>query len=184
MIVKRICLAFGVLSSACLLMGSSTCNPEETWEMMLDPEAAEKMMAEPEYVVTVHQIVKYPRAEMLEKAIPSYFGDSVIVNQNYYISSKEIEKIELLERKTDPGFYDLKLTFTSRGQKMWIGLSVNNRRNQLAFVIDGMHYRNFEPRLIMDDEDLTVIVDGPFDVATANALQKNSESNFKKLNKR
>ena len=66
---------------------------------------------------------------------------------------------------------------------MWIGLSVPNQRNQLAFVIDGMFYRSFQPRLIYDDVTDEIIIDGPFDKATALEIQNQSQKNHRKANR-
>ena len=49
-------------------------------------------------------------------------------------------------------------------------------------MIDGYFYRAFRPRLLMEENDLTVIIDGPFDQATAKSLEYHSEFNYIKLN--
>ena len=75
-----------------------------------------------------------------------------------------------------------KSDLTDRGHKLWINLSVQHKGQQLAFVIDGTVYRGFVPRQIADNA-LSVIVDGPFDQATAMALQNNAKYNYFKMRK-
>lgn len=181
--LKQIMAIFCVIFAGVLMMGASSCDPEDTFATLMDPDAAAEMAKPAEYVVSIHKIIRYPRSEMIELQIPSYFGDDIVVNRNYYLHSKEITKIDIVERKNEPGFYDVVLHLTNRGQKMWIGLSVANRNTPMAFVIDGNNYRNFIPKMIMNDAEMSVMIDGPFDQATALGLQKNSERNHKKINK-
>ena len=82
----------------------------------------------------------------------------------------------------EQGFYNLRFDFTERGRMLWINLSVQHKGTQLAFVIDGTVYRGFVPRQIPDDATW-VIVDGPFDQATAMALQNNAKYNYFKMRK-
>ena len=86
------------------------------------------------------------------------------------ISSKDIEEVKIEPRASDPDMYDLHLYLTERGRKMWIGLSVPNRNTELAFVVDGLMYRKFIPRMLYDDSTRDIIVDGPFDPATAQEI--------------
>ena len=66
----------------------------------LDEENAKrKIQNKPQYVLSVHQIVKNPRANMLEKKIPTFSGRTIWVNVNPFIHSRNIKKIELIERK-------------------------------------------------------------------------------------
>ena len=60
---------------------------------------------------------------------------------------------------------------------------MQHKGTQLAFVIDGTVYRGFVPRQLDNDEAMSVIVDGPFDQATAMALQNNAKYNYYKMRK-
>lgn len=181
MTIKQIYLSMGALCAAVMMMGAS-CDTEElnTW---FDPDAMAEAAKPPEYVVTIHEIIKYKRADMLEIDIPGYFQESICVNKNYFLHSKEITQIELVERKEDPGMYNLLVTLSERGQKMWIALSVPNQKRDIAFVVDGRYYKSFAPKLLKNDTDRTVTIEGPFDPATAMGLTNNAEKNYKKLNK-
>ena len=98
------------------------------------------------------------------------------------LDSSEIKNITYVPIPGDQGFYNLRFDLTDRGHKLWINLSVQHKGTQLAFVIDGTVYRGFVPRQIADDA-LSVIVDGPFDQATALALQNNAKYNYFKMRK-
>lgn len=173
---------FRILAAAAALVilacGFNKCSIEE-----LDPEYLEAVSQPVKAPVTVQSIVKNRQGEMIEKMIPTYTGKEVCVNSVPLINSKYIEKIEAVKRATDPNYYDLKLYFNDTGRKLWIALSNYNRTEKLAFVIDGRFYRGFVPRLLVDDQSMDVMIDGPFDQATALEVQNESIMNYKKLNR-
>lgn len=179
---------FGLGLVLCVLLcGASSCE-----KFMENPEKA--IFAEtdrtPRYVVTIHEIIKYRRAGELEQDIDSFFGGTVCVNRNYFLHSRDIQKIEPVPRPGNPDFFNLRITLSSRGQKIWSAMAVSRMENKkFCFVIDGMYYRSIIPTMVTDPvqsdlmgEVLTVEVDGPFDPATAKGLQVNSERNFKIFN--
>lgn len=184
MMIKKIAMMLGVICAAVLMTGASSCLDEDGESFFGDDSAISDESKPLEYVVSVHKIIRYPRADsMIEIEVPSYSGQSIAINKGYYLNSKEIEKIEVNELKTDPGFYSITLHLTSRGVKQWIGLSVEHRRQKVALIIDGICYREFTPNLMRDSDTSTIVIEGPFDPATADGLKKNSERNYKKLNK-
>ena len=178
---KRAVMPAVAVCAAVLVMGVDQCDPDEMSEKM--DELMQVETEAPKGAVSIHEIVKYPHADETEQKIPSYFGSDITIRRLPLLFYKEIEQITAVPRSTEPGFYDLKLKMTTRGRKMWIGLSVPNQRTPLAFVIDGMYYRSFKPRMIYDDVSVEVIVDGPFDQATALEVQNNSAKNYRKSNK-
>lgn len=178
---KKAVMPVAAVCTAVLVMGVEQCDPEEMDEKM--NEMLQVETEPPKGAVSIHEIVKYPRADETEQKIPSYFGTDVTIRRLPLLFYKEIEAATAIPRTGDPNFYDLKLKLTSRGRKMWIGLSVPNQRTPLAFVIDGMYYRSFKPRMIYDDSSDEVIVDGPFDQATALEIQNNAAKNYRKSNK-
>ena len=99
------------------------------------------------------------------------------------LDSSEVKYIQPVPIPGDQGFYNLRLDLTERGRKLWINLSVQHKGTELAFVIDGTVYRGFVPRMLDDDADMDVIVDGPFDQATALSLQNTAKFNYFKLRK-
>lgn len=170
--------------AAIFLMGASSCE-----EALANPDKFfnEEVDQTPSYVVSIHDMIKYQRGDMMEKELESFSGGTVCVNKNSYLHSRDIMKIGMVQRKSNPEFFDLIITLTDRGQKIWSALSVNMRAkgssSELAFVIDGMYYRSFKPELLTDNETIIVTVEGPFDPATAKGLVKNSERNYKIFNK-
>ena len=178
---KRMIMPAAAVCAAILCMGTEKCDPEEANDKL--DELLQVETEPPKGAISIHEIVKYPRADETEQKIPSYFGGDVTIRRLPLLFYKEVESITAIQRASEPGFYDLKLKMTSRGRKMWIGLSVPNQRTPLAFVVDGMYYRSFKPRMIYDDTTDEVIVDGPFDQATALEIQNNSSKNHRKANK-
>lgn len=168
--------------AAVFLMGASSCQ-----EMLANPDKfiVEETDKTPNYVLSFHDIVKYRRGELIEKEIDAFSGGTICINKNAYLHSREIMRIGMVQRKTDPEFYDLVVTLSERGQKIWSALSVTLRSKgqaELALVIDGMYYRSFKPELITDNETMIVTIEGPFDPATASGIVKNAERNYKIFN--
>lgn len=185
--MKKISLLSLTAVVCTLLCGASSCekfleNPEKVLLAGTDRT--------PRYVVTIHEVIKYRRAGELEQEIDSFFGGTVCVNKNYFLHSRDIQKIELVPRAGNPEFFNLKITLSSRGQKIWSAMAVSRMENKrFCFVIDGMFYRNIVPMVLTDPvsndmlgEVLTVMIDGPFDPATGKGLQINSERNYKIFN--
>lgn len=168
--------------AAVLCCGAESCD-EDSIDTLLDPEQWGSSMQEPKGVVSIHSVIRYRRGDSMEKMLPSYFGDDVCVAPLQLLDSGNIKEIQAIPIPDDPGFYNLKLKLSDRGRKLWIGLSVPNKGTQLAFVIDGMVYRGFVPRLLYNDTTDEVIVDGPFDQATAMELQNQSKRNYKRMEK-
>ena len=184
---KRIFLPMSVLCCAFLCMGVEQCavlTEEEDAPDWLQPLIEEADTTPPKAVVSIHSIVKYPRGESsIERKIMSYTGEECYINTLPLLSSKEIKQIRIQPRSGEPDMYDLYLTLTDRGRKMWIGLSVANKGNQLAFVIDGMLYRKFVPRMLYDDVVQEIMIDGPFDPATALEVRNNAQKTHRKMNR-
>lgn len=164
------------------LMGSegTGCQFLDDPEAFLDGESS----IEPKYVLSVHEIIKYPRGSDFEQDVDSFFGKSVCVNRNYFLHSKDVAKIDAVKRLDNPDFYDLRLTLTPKGVKMWSAFAVLTRvdRKEMAFLIDGIYYRTFKPAILLDPEANVVTVEGPFDPATVSGLLKHAKTNFRKWN--
>lgn len=178
--IKFLAAGMAMLSLAILLTGASSCE-----RFLEDPEKfiAAETDKTPHYVVTIHEIIAYPRGNMLELNVDSFFGGSVCVNRNHFLHSRDIQKIEMTPRPGNPDFFDLKITLSQRGRKLWSALAVVRAENkQTAFLIDGMYYRSIEPVMITDPETAVVLLEGPFDPATAKGLTANAERNYRIFN--
>ncbi len=177
-IVRLVLFAFLGL----FLMGSegTGCQFLDDPEAFLDGESS----IEPKYVLSVHEIVKYPRGSDFEREVDSFFGKKICVNSNYFLHSKDISEIEAVKRLDNPDFYNLRLTLSPRGVKMWSAFAVLTRvdRKELALLIDGIYYRSFSPAVLLDPEANVVTLEGPFDPATASGLLKHAKTNYRKWN--
>jgi len=180
--LRRLLAPAALLCSALFCCGYHSCDQEEV-RLYFDPDTWEEMQLPPKNVVSLHEVIRTRRGDSVERTVASYFGDDVTIHAMQLIDSSEIKYITPIPIPGDQGFYNLKLDLTERGRKLWINLSVQFKGTQLAFVIDGTVYRGIVPRLLEDDEATSVIIDGPFDQATALALQNNSKYNYFKMRK-
>ena len=180
--MKTIASIFGLLAVAVLLSGASSCE-----EFMENPDKAFEDAADqtPRFVVTIHDVIKYKRAELVEKDVDCFFGGTICVNKNPFIHSRDIQKVEMIPRPGNPDFFDLKLTLTTRGKMLWSALAVARaEKKKLGILIDGMYYREVHPPMLTDVEVETVMLEGPFDPANAKGIVTNAERNYKIFNPR
>ena len=162
-------LAFTVFNGGCKL--------ENRWKKWTGN------MDKPEYVITINKIVKYPQAKDIEQQIATFSGRTVWINIQSYIHSNAIKEIELVPRNGSQNFFDLKLFMNRKGRMRWMQLSAGFKNEPLAFVIDGTFYRSFIPKPMVgdydaDDNSTYVIIEGPFDKGTAEALKEWAPKNF------
>jgi hypothetical protein len=141
---------------------------------------------EPQYVVSIHKVVEYPRAKKIEKEVSSFTGGKKIwINVNPNIHSKQLEEIQPQEIPDKPGYFDLKAKLDKHGKVMWTGLCQEAKIDPFGVLIDGVYYRSFATPVQPDDSDTIewVVIKGPFDAATAKAVEKYSKKNFKYFTK-
>lgn len=200
--MKKIILTL-CLSSLFLLQGCKVL------EDMKQEELKKKIKSGPNFTISIHQIVKYPRAEKLEREVQAFSGRKLWINTNPFLHSRNIKRIELVERdnlnlvpkKTEwgeqnkkqkikkkrnpkePKFYDLKLYFTRRGSLAWMQLSAAYRHDKLALLIDGVFYRTFTPNKMYTQDDEYAILEGPIDETCAFLIKDHSKKNYKHFNK-
>ncbi len=139
----------------------------------------EEEFTKPKYVITINELVKYPRAQMIEKEVPTCDGRSIWVNMNHFLSSKSIQAIEPVPNKASPGYYDLKLKLDRHGALSWMNLSVQFNYKPLALLIDGMYFRSIVIKQETTQEDTDVILEGPFDKLLTDKLVKFAPLNYK-----
>ena len=144
---------------------------------------------DPEYVISVHRIVRYRRGEELEREIDTFSGTRVCVNVNPFLHSRNIKKVDLGVRDGDPGFYDLVLHLDKRGQMLWSSVAIQYRGEKMGLIVDGVFYRAFMPKIPNPNDidektgSVTVILEGPVDQATAHSISKFSEKNYRHFNR-
>ncbi len=164
-----------VLAFAIMLPGCETIKDAMTDDRMKEEN-------QPKYVISTHQLVKYPRANKLEIKVPAYDGRSVWIVKTPFIHSRHIEEVQMVPRANEPNFYDLKLKLTRRGRLIWMQMSVQFRHEDLALLIDGMFYRVFRPGKITTEEDTWVLLEGPVDYSSAQGAVKNAKKNYEFFN--
>ena len=164
----------------CCGAGAQSCSPDQI-DKAFDPENLDMSDRPLEGVIEIQEIIKLRRGTDKEIMAPTMFGDDICVNKAILLDSADVKKIKAIPIEKQPPYYSLELKLTDRGRRHWIGLSLPNRGSHVAFIIDGIVYRTFVPRLLYDDVTDSVIVDGPFDPTTAKKLEDNSARNYFRL---
>ncbi|MDD5596433.1 MAG: hypothetical protein PHV82_00725, partial [Victivallaceae bacterium] len=141
-------------------------------------QEAMKPKEQTSYVLSLHQIIQYPRSKELEKKITSFDGREYWINTNQFFHSRNIEKVELIQSKERKGFYDLSLKLDHNGILKWIQLSMHFRGEKLALLIDGNFYKLYVPDQLANEEDEWVLLKGPVYKVTAKGLQKFAHKNY------
>ena len=162
-------------------IGAQGCTADDI-DRALDPESFDVSDRPLEGVIEIQEIITLRRGTSKEIMAPTMFGDDICVNKTILLDSADVRKIKAIPIKKQPPYCSLELKLTDRGRRHWIGLSLPNKSTHVAFIIDGIVYRTFVPRLLYDDVTDSIIVDGPFDPATAKFLESNSARNHFRLN--
>ncbi|HBC86196.1 MAG TPA: hypothetical protein DCZ94_04495 [Lentisphaeria bacterium] len=137
---------------------------------------------EPVYVLTLNDIVKYPRAQSIEKEVPTYAGRTIWINTNAYLHSRNIMDIEMIPSAQKKGFYDLQVKLDYHGKLAWLQLSVSHAYGEVGLLVDGVFYRAITPDRIASEYEDTVIIRGQFDPVTAKSLKDNAKLNYRIFN--
>jgi len=135
------------------------------------------------YRLSVHEIVKYPRAKKLERALPMVGSDDKVwVNMNSFIDSRRIKNIKLLDVEGQPGMKNFSLELDERGIFQWLQLSNSFIGTRLALVCDGKVLKLFTINERSTEESKTVTLEGPFDFVNAGLVKKYAKHNYKFYN--
>ncbi len=173
--INRLAASALCAASAIFLCGASSCK-----SLMSSSEKEEDKP--PKWVISINEVVKHPRgADGVEKQVPAFDGRPVWVNNNHYLGSKAIEKVELVPIPDKPEYFNLKLTLDRHGTLNWIALSGQFANNKdLAVLIDGMYYRSLTmKRFDGESEPKEVTIEGPFDVFVAKKIVEYAPRNYK-----
>ncbi len=146
----------------------------ETLEDILKPSKKK----DTRYVLSLHQVIKYPRAKNLEREISTFDGRTFWINTNQFFHSRHIEKVKLIPRKGQKDFYDIALKLDANGIVKWVQLSMQFRNSKLALLIDGHFYEFYVPDQLVDENDEWVLLTGPFDKVTAGGIKKYARKNY------
>jgi hypothetical protein len=143
---------------------------------MLEDSMQEKKKTR--YVLSFHQVIKYPRSKDLEKKVTSFDGKEYWINTNQFFHSRHIEKIELIPSKEKEGYYDLSLKLDYSGTVKWVQLSMHFQHKKLALLVDGYFYKLYTPDRLAHEDDKWVVLTGPFDRVTAGGVKKYARKNY------
>ena len=144
-----------LFSSLVSLLFMSGCEILE--ESMKDEEKQK-----PKYILSLHEIIKYPRSKELEQRIVAFDGTEYWINTNQFFHSRHIEEVRLTPSKTRKGYYDLLLRLDYSGIVKWIQLSMHFRNKQLALLVDGQFYALYTPDQLADENDKWGVAYRPF----------------------
>lgn len=183
-----VCRVLGVLAlTICLGFGCKTMDELKAWTRKLRHKSDYK----PEFVISIHHIVKKhdDHIQALERRIKTFSGKNIWVNVNSYLHSRDITEIEMIERPREKlpleladykgTLYDLRLHPTRRGMRLWLPVSVDLCGEKMAFMVDGIFYRTITPEKVIDEEkDETILIEGPFDEFTAKNIVERAKDNF------
>ena len=133
----------------------------------------------PSYIVTLNEIVKYPRAQTMEKRVPTFDGRTIWVKTHPVLSSKSIESVKLVKSTKTPDYYDLSVKLDHHGALVFMKLSNDKAHPPWAFLIDGMYYRSIGFKTPTTENDTQVMIEGPFDSSVAKMIAKYGALNYK-----
>ncbi len=136
----------------------------------------------PKYILSLHEIIQYPRSKDLEQKIVAFDGTEYWINTNQFFHSRHIQEVKLVPSKTRKDYYDLLLKIDYSGIVKWIQFSMHFRHKQLALLVDGQFYSLYTPDQLADEDDKWVLLTGPFDKITAGGIQKYAHKNYIKFN--
>jgi len=174
-------LVAGLLATVLLCgAGGQSCSADDI-DHMFDPENFDTSDRPLEGVIEIREIIRLRRGTEKEEWVPTMFGDDICLNTAVLLRTADVKEIKAIPIEKQKPYYSLELKLTDRGKRHWIGLSLPNKGKHVAFLIDGVVYRTFVPRMLYDDVTDSIIVDGPFDPATAKKLESNSARNHFRL---
>ena len=180
--IRRILPIVAGLLAAVLFCGAEgqSCNADDI-DRVFDPENFDSSDRPLEGTIEIREIIRLRRGPDKEEWAPAMFSDDLCLSTAVLLRSTDVKEIKAIPLEKQKPYYSLELKLTDRGKRHWIGLSLPNKGKHVAFLIDGVVYRTFVPRMLYDDVTDSIIVDGPFDPATAKKLESNSARNHFRL---
>ncbi len=142
----------------------------------------------PAFLLSIHQVVKYPRATKIEREIYTFAGNPLWINVNSFLHSNCIKEIRPVPSEDNPGFYDLNLVLDDKGRLLWLQLSVQFANEEMALIVDGICYKKFVPDKLItveiggggpEEKEVIARIKGPFDSIFAEELKEHSKRNYK-----
>ncbi len=132
--------------------------------------------------IGIFQIVRYPRASMLEREISIPGGGTVCINTNALFSSKRIRQARAIPRPGNPDIYDLEFRIDRMGKTQWMMLRGSNRDTPLVMIVDDRFAGTFIPSDYTDGREEWVKVRIGVDAYTARGIVKFAKKNYEFYN--
>lgn len=131
--------------------------------------------------IGIFQIVKYPRAAMLEKEIDTPDG-SICINTNALFSSKRIRQARAIPRPGNPDLYDLEFRLDRMGKNQWMMLHGTSRGEELVLMVDNRYVGVFVPENLEHGSQDWIHVRIGVDNYTARGIVKYAKKNYEFYN--
>ena len=132
--------------------------------------------------IGVFEIVKYPRASVLEKEITTPDGGTLCINTNALFSSKRIRQARAIPRPGNPDVYDLEFRIDRMGKTQWMVLNGSARKNPVALVVDDRCVGTFVPEDFTNGKEDWVKLHIGVDAYTAKGIVKFAKKNYEFYN--
>ncbi|MBO5667762.1 MAG: hypothetical protein J6S43_01420 [Lentisphaeria bacterium] len=170
-----------LLSSAVFLCGGCEIFREALEESYAseDPSSNE---FETRFNIGIFEVVKYPRATMLEKEINIDNNNTVCINTNALFSSKRIRQARAIPRPGNPDVYDLEFRIDRMGKTQWMILAGNNKNREVVMIVDDRYVGSFIPENYQDGTKDWVRVRAGVDNYTARGIVKFAKKNYEFYN--
>ncbi len=133
---------------------------------------------DPRYIISFHEIIKYPRASDIERPIITMDNKKIYININQFVHSSDIMDASLISLPNDENYFNLRLRFSRAGAIKWHSMALNFKGQEMAMLLDGSYLMSLVAQPLEDEDDEWVIVRGPFDRVTARGIAKNAARNY------
>ena len=176
---------FILLFSALLCTSFMFCGCEIIEEALQESYASDDPTSddfEPRFVLGVFQIVRYPRAAILEKEITCKDGSKIWINSNPLFSSRRIRAARAIPRPGNPDICDLEIRIDRMGKTQWQLLSDGQRGETLVLMVDSRHVGFFVPESTGYGNEEWVQIKVGMDSYTARGVAKFAKKNFSHYN--
>ena len=137
---------------------------------------------ETKFNIGIFEIVKYPRASVLEKEITTADGSTLCINTNALFSSKRIRQARAVPRPGNPDIYDLEFRIDRMGKTQWMVLHGSSRQNPVVMMVDDRYAGTFVPEDLSSGKNDWVKLHIGVDVYTAKGIVKFAKKNYEFYN--
>ena len=137
---------------------------------------------ETKFNIGVFEIVKYPRATVLEKEITMPDGTPLCINTNALFSSKRILQARATPRPGNPDVYDLEFRIDRMGKTQWMVLHGSTRQSEVVLIVDDRCVGTFVPEDFSNGKNDWVKLQIGVDAYTAKGIVKFARKNYEYYN--